>query len=100
MAVMEISVIPIGTGTTSISTFIAEAVKIIQEEKDLKYQTTAMCTVVEGDMKKLLNVASRIHEATMNRGVKRVFTTIIIDDRRDKPVTMEGKIKSVQEKLG
>ncbi len=96
---MEISVIPIGTSTTSISTFVAEAIKILHEEKDLRYQTTAMCTVVEGDMKKLLNVAGRIHEATMNKGAKRVFTTIMIDDRRDKPLTMEGKIKSVQEKL-
>lgn len=99
MAVMEISVIPIGTETTSVSLYVAEAVKVLMAEKDLKYQTTAMCTVVEGDMKKLLEVAQRIHEAVINKGAKRVHTTIMIDDRRDKPLTMEGKIRSVQQKL-
>jgi uncharacterized protein (TIGR00106 family) len=99
MAVMEISVLPIGTETTSISPYVAEAVKVLMNEKGIKYQTTAMCTVVEGDLKKLLDVALKVHEAVMKNGPKRVHTTILIDDRRDKEMTMEGKIRSVEEKL-
>jgi uncharacterized protein YqgV (UPF0045/DUF77 family) len=29
-----------------------------------------------------------------------VVTTIRIDERRDKPLTIEGKVKAVKEKLG
>ncbi len=29
----------------------------------------------------------------------RVFTSIKIDDRRDRPADMEGKVRSVQERL-
>jgi uncharacterized protein YqgV (UPF0045/DUF77 family) len=32
-------------------------------------------------------------------GFQRVATRIHIDDRRDRQLTMEGKLKSVQEKL-
>jgi uncharacterized protein YqgV (UPF0045/DUF77 family) len=31
--------------------------------------------------------------------VKRVLTTLIIDDRTDKPLSMEGKLESVENKL-
>jgi uncharacterized protein YqgV (UPF0045/DUF77 family) len=31
---------------------------------------------------------------------QRVVTTIKIDDRRDKPLTMSGKVESVRKKLG
>jgi uncharacterized protein YqgV (UPF0045/DUF77 family) len=39
-----------------------------------------------------------MHEVPFTMGVKRVATTIYIDDRRDKLITIEGKLKAVLDK--
>jgi uncharacterized protein YqgV (UPF0045/DUF77 family) len=40
-----------------------------------------------------------MHEVPFRMGALRVLTTLRIDDRRDKPVTMEGKLAAVRKKL-
>ena len=40
-----------------------------------------------------------MHEAPFAEGARRVSTLIKIDDRRDKEQTLEGKVRSVTEKL-
>jgi len=40
----------------------------------------------------------KMHEIPYNTGAARVYTTVKIDDRRDKPITIEGKVRSVKEK--
>jgi len=47
----------------------------------------------------LLQVARALHELPFQRGVKRVLTSLKIDDRRDKSLTMKGKVASVKRKL-
>ena len=47
MAIMEISVVPVGTGSPSVSPFIAECVKIV-EQHGLQYEVSSMGTEVEG----------------------------------------------------
>ncbi|RLA95309.1 MAG: thiamine-binding protein [Deltaproteobacteria bacterium] len=98
MAVMEISVIPLGTSSTSVSPFVADCVKVLEEE-GLKYEVTPMGTQVEGDLEALFEVARKMHEAPFRRGALRVVTTLKIDDRRDKPLSLEGKRTAVLEKL-
>jgi uncharacterized protein (TIGR00106 family) len=58
MAVMEISVVPLGTRTPSISDYVSEAVKILEKE-GLEYQLTAMGTIVEADLERLFDLALR-----------------------------------------
>ena len=59
-----------------------------------------MGTIVESDtVEELFNAAAGMHNAVFNCGVERVVTTIKIDDRRDKKLSMNGKVKSVQQKL-
>lgn len=100
MAIMEISIVPIGTKTPSVSKHVADALKILEKEKRIKYELTAMGTIIEGDLEKLLVLAKKMHEAVFkDKDILRVITTIKIDDRRDKPLSIEGKIKSVEEKL-
>ena len=100
MAIIEVSIIPLGTKTPSISKHIANALKVLKKE-DVKYELTSMGTIIEGDLEEILELARRMHEAVFeSEEVLRVATTIKIDDRRDKPLSMEGKIKSVKEKLG
>ena len=97
--IMEISVIPIGTDKTSVSEFVAEALKVLRREKDIKYELTAMGTIVEGDLDRIFDLAKKMHEVVFNKKVLRVVTIIKIDDRRDKPLSIDEKIKSVQGKL-
>jgi uncharacterized protein (TIGR00106 family) len=99
MAVLEISIVPIGTKSTSVSSYVAECVKILKEE-NLRYELTAMGTNIEGGLKDLIRVALKMHQEPFKKGALRVVTTLRIDDRRDKKGTLSGKKKAVQKKLG
>ena len=100
MAIIDISIVPVGTQSPSVSRYVAGAVKILKNEPDIKYRLTPMNTVIEGDLAHLLDLAQRMHESAFDAGVERVVTTLRIDDRRDKPLTMNGKIEAVRKKLG
>jgi len=99
MALIKISIIPVGAGATSISQYVARAVKVLEGEKDVKYELTAMGTIIEGDLERLLTLTRKMHEAVFAAGIKRVVTTIEIDDRRDKAPTITGKLESVKKQL-
>ena len=81
MAVAEISVVPIGTGSPSVSREVAGAVSVLRSEEKLKYELTAMGTIIEGDVAEILRVTGRMHQAVLDSGAQRVLTTIKIDDR-------------------
>ena len=100
MVVAEVSIVPLGTGTPSVSKYVARALETLRNEKDLKYELTAMGTIIEGDLEKVLEVVKRMHDDTFGEGIVRVLTTFKIDDRRDKPLSIDGKIESVLRQLG
>ena len=99
MAIAEVSIIPLGTKTPSVSKYLARACKALPEEKNIKYELTSMGTIIEGDLEDILRVVRNMHEAIFSDEIMRVVTTIKIDDRRDKPLTMRGKIESLLKKL-
>jgi uncharacterized protein (TIGR00106 family) len=99
MAMIDISVAPIGTGGPSVSEYVAGAVRILKNEPGIKYELTAMNTVIEGDLEHLLSLVKRMHDSAFNSGIQRVVTTVRIDERRDKPLTIEGKKEAVRKKL-
>jgi len=99
MAILDVSVVPVGTSSTSLSPYVAECVRILQKEKKIKHELTSMGSNLEGDLKDLMSVVMKMHEAPFKKRAKRVLTTIRIDDRRDKKGTMEGKKKAVEVKL-
>ena len=98
MAVVFLSITPIGTGTPGVSRYVAGVERILRES-GLKNQLTAMGTIIEGDLDEILKVVRRMHEHPFGQGAMRVSTFIKIDDRRDKEHTIEGKMRSVEEKL-
>ncbi len=98
MAIMEISVVPLGLGQTSLGDHIARVVKYLENEKS-PHELTDMGTVVHGQPETLLRVAQALHELPFQQGVKRVLTHISIDDRRDKEVFLGDKKKSVRARL-
>jgi uncharacterized protein (TIGR00106 family) len=99
MAVVFLSITPLGTGTPSVSRYVAGVEKILRET-GLVNQLTAMGTIIEGDLDQILAVIRRMHEHPFTQGAVRVSTFVKIDDRRDKEHTIEGKMRSVEEKLG
>jgi uncharacterized protein (TIGR00106 family) len=99
MAIVEVTIAPLGTGTPSISKYVAAVHKVLEEATDLKHQLTPMATVIEGDLDRILAVIRRMHEVPFAEGAQRVSTLIRIDDRRDKVSTMAGKVKAVTDKL-
>ncbi len=95
MIVLEFSVVPLGTGDTSLSAYVRRACEVVVES-GLRYSITPMGTIIEtDDLGAGLAVVRRAHEAVIAAGAKRVSTTIKIDDRRDKDRHMEDKVKSL-----
>jgi uncharacterized protein (TIGR00106 family) len=98
MAIMEISVTPLGLGQPSVGDYIAEVLKYLRRE-NIPHRLTDMGTLVQGNPAQLLQVAQDLHELPFAKGVKRVITHIIIDDRRDKEVSLGDKTRSVEARL-
>ncbi|MCQ6266207.1 MTH1187 family thiamine-binding protein [Fictibacillus sp. WQ 8-8] len=100
MAIIDITVIPIGTESPSVSTYVAGIQRVLEKYNDqINYELTSMNTIVEGELDVLLNVIKEMHEAPFQEGIQRVATNIRIDDRRDKKSTMKSKLESVRNKM-
>ena len=94
MAVVEISVTPLGTGT-GVSQYVAGCVDVARKS-GLKVQLTPMGTILEGEMSAIWPVLERMEAHPFTKGAQRVS----IDDRRDgQEHTLEGKVASVERKL-
>ena len=98
MAVVFVTIAPLGTGTPSLSRYVAGVERILRRS-GLVHQLTAMGTIVEGDLDRILAVVREMHEAPFAQGAVRVSTLVKIDDRRDKEHTIARKMRSVEEKL-
>jgi uncharacterized protein (TIGR00106 family) len=100
MAIVEVTIIPIGTGTTSLSSYVVDLVKELEQAPEsIHYELTAMSTIIEGSLEDLFQVIRRLHELPFLNGATRVSTSIKIDDRRDINASMAQKMKSVKDKL-
>ncbi len=98
MAVVFLTITPLGTATPSVSRYVAGCERILRDS-GLTHELTAMGTIIEGDLDEILAVVRRMHESPFRDGAVRVSTLVKIDDRRDKDHTIAGKMKSVREKL-
>jgi uncharacterized protein (TIGR00106 family) len=97
----EISILPVGTGNTSISKEVAAAFDAIRNTKDIKTtKLTAMGTQIEANnIKVILNSIEAAHQAVKSTGAKRIISSIRIAERLDASRTLEDEVKSVTEKL-
>lgn len=98
MALLQITTIPIGTGSTSVSSFVAQIQQKLAEEK-ATFQLTDMATIIEGDIDELLRLVRVIYDIPFAAGAERVVTQIVIDDRRDRDVAIGDKTRRVQSLL-
>jgi len=98
MAFMQIVISPKVPEGSGISPYVAEIHKYLKTTQ-FPHQLHDMGTIVEGKAGDLLALARKLHEIPFKKGVKRVYTTIQMDDRRDKKVSLGDKVKSVRKKL-
>ena len=52
-------------------------------------------TIIQGPLERILELVPQMHRAPFARGAQKVVTTVSIDERRDKPQTMESKVEVV-----
>jgi uncharacterized protein (TIGR00106 family) len=96
MILAEFSITPIGAGE-SLSTYVAECMKIVKES-GLPHELTAMGTIVEGEWDEVMAVIKACHMAVRAK-CRRVSTLIKIDDREAPPGRIKVKVESVLKKL-
>jgi len=98
MALVEVSVVPVGTGSSSFSSVVSQALKEAHES-GVRYDVNATSTVLEGDLPVLLDVARKMHEAGFIGGARRVVTNISIDERKDKDLRIEEAVEAAESGL-
>ena len=102
MAIADVTVIPIGTETPSVSSYVADIQRVLkkyEESGKIRFQLTPMNTIIEGELTDLFEVIQAMHEVPFEKGLMRVATNIRIDDRRDVKRKREEKVQRVESQL-
>jgi uncharacterized protein (TIGR00106 family) len=96
MIVAELSMIPMGTGTSA-SKYV-KAVHQVLKESGLKIVPGPMCTVVEAaSMAEIFKAVEKADAALEGMGVGRIIISVKIDHRLDKVISIETKMEAIEE---
>jgi len=93
----QFSIFPTDKGE-SLSVYVAEAIRIV-DASGLPYKLGPMSTSIEGEWDQVFSVIKECRDA-MRRHSNRVYIVIAADDRAGAVNRLQGKIRSVAEKLG
>jgi len=96
--IAEVTVVPLGTCGPGLSKYVAEVEKVLRSY-GLKTTLTPMSTIIEGEWDRVFEAIKAMHERPFEMGALRVSTRITVDERRDKRLHMEEKVKAVEEKI-
>lgn len=99
MAIVAVSITPIGSGDASVSRYVAAAQRVLEEDGRVRYRLDPMFTTIEGELGTIFEIIEKMHEAVLACGAVRVSAVIKVDVRIDKEVKMEDKVASVQRQL-
>jgi len=78
---------------------VAAAVEALKK-LNVRYEISGMGTLLEAeDLDELMEAVKAAHEAVLQAGSDRVYTTLKIDDRRDADRGLRDKVESVKEKI-
>ena len=99
MVIAEISVFPLGTGSPSVSQYVADAVREL-EASGLKCTLGPMGTTVEAETpEEVCAAVGRAQAAVFELGAERAYTVIKMDERRDvEGRSAEDMVRSVRER--
>ncbi len=99
MAMVAVSISPGGVGP-SVGRYVAEALRVLQGQDEIRWEVGPMFTTLDGDLRRILDLVIEMEEAVFAMGCERVGTVLKIDDRRDQPMTIEGKLDRMKDLLG
>ena len=94
----QFTLIPIATKTDSLSDALTESIKLIINS-GLNYKAGPMGTTVEGEWNEIINLINRCRKQLL-KNHSRVSIHITIDDRKNSKGRIEGKITSLEKKIG
>jgi uncharacterized protein (TIGR00106 family) len=95
---IEFAMFPTDKGS-SVSEYVSEVIKMIRADYS-SYRLTAMGTIVETEtVPEALEVIQKAHQV-LDRHAERIYASIKMDIRKNHSGRMEGKIKSIQDKIG
>jgi uncharacterized protein (TIGR00106 family) len=97
MAIAELSIVPLGTKSTSLSSYVAACIDVL-EDSGLVHQVHGMGTIIEGELRDIFDIVLKMHEVPFQAGALRVVTSIKVDDRRDKEASASAKVEAVVRK--
>jgi uncharacterized protein (TIGR00106 family) len=98
VAIVAVSVAPVGEGS-SVSRHVAAALRVLEAQQRVRFEVGPMFTTLEGDLREILELLVRMQEAVFAEGAERVSTVVKIDERRDRPASMEQKVAAVRARL-
>ncbi len=93
---VDISVEPIGTSSTSISKYVKIAFEVLKKRGLKFYPAPSMTTIELDDLTLLGSIIKEINDRLEKEGVKRVVTIVKIDDRRDKENSIDHKLDVIK----
>lgn len=96
---LNMAMFPTDSGQSK-SEEVSQVIKIIKES-GFNYKLTAMATIIEtSKMSEALGLIQKCYERLEELGCQRVYSIITFDIRKDYENRLEGKIKSVEKKIG
>jgi uncharacterized protein (TIGR00106 family) len=96
----ELRVVPVGTCSTSLSSYIAKVVEVLKRHR-VKHYVNPMGTCIEvQSFEELALLLNEVVVMLRSFNVNRIVIDIALDIRFDKEPSLEGKVRSVEEKLG
>jgi uncharacterized protein (TIGR00106 family) len=98
MAIAAVSISPVGEGA-SVSRHVAAALRVAREQTRVRVRLDPMFTTLEGELEDIFALVREMQEAVFRAGAVRVGTVIKIDERRDRAVRMEDKLRAVEDAL-
>lgn len=94
--VVSFSVVPIGTGSPSVSKYVQKATDVLRR-MGVRYRTGAGFTDVEIDSyEQLAKIFAEIEKELAEMGALRILYTVKIDRRLDKELFIEEKIAKAE----
>lgn len=98
MAIVAVSISPVGEGP-SVARFVAAALEPVRAQTRVRWRLDPMFTTLEGELGEIFALIQRMQQAVFAAGAQRVSSVIKVDDRRDRTVAMEEKVRAVEELL-
>lgn len=96
---MEFSMFPTDKGE-SVSSYVSEVIRMIRES-GVSYRLTPMGTIIETEkLSEALAIVEQAEQVLSRQECRRIYSSIKLDIRAGKSGRMEGKIRSVEEKIG